>query len=142
MQQSTRLRLLHLVFALATIVLIGAPSAAQVAHVKLKGKVDQLWRTQAYYVSSGVEATLYTVPPDRQLVVTDVIVTNANGSPAVARLRGDGVIELNLAVPSSSTFAHAFGTGIVFGPGEEVRALATSAGQLQFHLTGYLMKVR
>ena len=124
--------------------LVGSPSAAQVAGVKFKGKVDELWNSRPYFVNPGEPASIYTVPADRRLIVTDVLVTNENPSSALARLTsGTGTFEeVHLVVPGGSVFAHSFATGIVFDPGSEVTALATATGQLAFHLTGYLIKAK
>jgi hypothetical protein len=101
-------------------------------------------------------ATAFTVPSGRLLVVTDVVLTNPNGTPAcgpsisaggaptapAAGESGTGV----LCVPPQTSLSLALTTGLEFAGGETV-ALGNAAtpgatsGPVHFHLRGFLVNL-
>jgi hypothetical protein len=121
------------------------PAAAQTADVKLKGKLEELWRSKAYTMNPGGSFTVYEVPADRRLVLTDVVLPNPHASAITVRVdSGEATtIELALQVAAAATFSHAFTTGIPFEPGSEVRVrYVAGPAPIEIHLTGLLLKAK
>lgn len=136
---------LRIVLAACFAIGLTLPAAAQTANVKLKGKLEELWRSRAYTMNPGGAYTLHEVPADRRLVLTDVVLANPHASAVTVRVdAGEGTnVELSLEVAAGSTFSHAFTTGIPFEPGSELRVrYFAGPAPIEIHLTGLLIKAK
>lgn len=92
-------------------------------------------------VANLTDVSAFTVPSDRRLIITDVIISNSNSSSSCcARISRNGPFVTGfIAVEANSSFEHTFLTGIEFGPGDMVGVRnGASSGPLDFYLRGYL----
>ena len=78
---------------------------------------------------------LFTVPTDKRLLITDVIVSGAVSNSQI--LRGTSVVS-NIIVLSSQTYEHSYVSGIEFASGETRSISPGSSGQTNWELRGFL----
>src|SRR5262245_64826474 len=87
---------------------------------------------------------LFTVPANQILVITDLMITNDNATPADALriFRSNNQATSFITVAPHSTFAHTFATGILFLPGDTLRVRnGGSAASATFYLRGFLLSI-
>lgn len=121
------------VWILAMVVGLFAASELRAADVEII--VNQL--------SNLTDTDVFTVPKGKKLVITDVIVSNSNGSESCcARIGTGGFASARtafIAVPAGGVFEHSFVDGIAFKANEKVSVRnGASAGALDFYLRGTL----
>ena len=136
----------NVVFGLLVAAAIGVSMAGllegQVPTIKGKGSFKKSIAFTVIDVDIGQQEDVYTVPPGRKLILTDVVIDNPNTGEANAtnvRKNGEGVIEV--ALPASSAFAHSFVSGPEFVTGDVLQVHNASAqNNVRFSLFGYLVK--
>lgn len=139
-------RLFGALFVLGLCAVLGNMAVSQVPTVKGKGKLKVM---RQYVVSVGAGQTVQVsdpgwidglVPPKRQFVLTDLIISNLDANTAfgvkVAR-DGDFAGAPTFIVPGESTFAHAFGSGLSFPAGSKIEVRSGGTGVLTVTITGY-----
>jgi len=93
-------------------------------------------------VPSRTDVNVFTVPANRGLVITDVMISWEVGGTSCSdvRILRNGLPATSIiTVPAFSTFSHAFATGIHFGAGETVAVSNGITGCiLHFYLRGFL----
>jgi hypothetical protein len=84
---------------------------------------------------------LTSVPLKMTFVMTDIIVSNANGTAAQFQLFEAGVATLThqVEVGANSTFAYNFGTGLEIPASGHMNIFATG-GTINYTIVGYLRK--
>lgn len=95
-------------------------------------------------VANLTTTDLLTVPADRRVIITDLLIANSNNAEVVSQrvFRGASAATLSLVIPANSSFSHVFATGIEFDAGEVVRVRnGASSGPVNFYLRGYIVKV-
>ncbi len=123
---------------------LGHDLFASLPTVKGKGRLASTFE-KAVALGSPAFETLYTVPANRTLVLTDVVVGNTAASTfcqfGLVRVGppDDAEVLATIRVPVNETFDHLFGSGIEFGAGAQVIAVVTS-GSAGLTLRGYLRK--
>jgi hypothetical protein len=136
---------LALVVSLGANVLLSGQLHAQVPTVEAAGKMQEGITRHAIAPQPG-NSHLYTVPPGRRLILTDVFLTNGSSTEAMGAVLRRGMVEIVvnfIFVPPRQTFAHAFVTGIEYGPGDEVVVSVEGGGNPHYiTIAGYLMKER
>lgn len=118
---------------------------AAVVTIKGKGKVAAEQQLYSENVPGGGSRPLLTVPADRELIVTDLIVINSSATDATLRLSDDfpGTNQApDIFVAAKTTFAHAFTVGLEIGPDVILTATNIGAGtsQITVYVGGYLKK--
>ncbi|HKB15104.1 MAG TPA: hypothetical protein VKF62_03515 [Planctomycetota bacterium] len=114
---------------------------AQVPTVKGRGKVLSIVEIIQNGVGTNTTTGVYSVPVDRRLVITDLMIADTSGSTSLnARILRSGTpATANLTVTAERTLCHSFATGIEFSEGQLVSVVnGDSAGPLNFYLRGYL----
>ena len=93
-------------------------------------------------VPNNTDVNVFTVPAESGLVITDVLISWADGGLScrdIRILRGGLPATSIISVPAHSTFSHAFATGIHFVAGETVTVSNGNTGCIvHFYLRGYL----
>ncbi|MCZ6622846.1 MAG: hypothetical protein O7B35_01205 [Deltaproteobacteria bacterium] len=84
---------------------------------------------------------VFTVPANRRLIISDLIISSAGSDARDIRILRDGLPAPSLiTVSSTSAFTHTFATGIHFVAGEIVAVShgSTGAAPVHFYLRGFL----
>ena len=105
------------------------------------GKLNEVVEIIQDNVAISSTVQVYTVPADRRLVITDLMIADEGGGTSFdARILRDGVAATsNLTVRSNDTFRHSFAKGIEFAAGQAVSVVnGDTSGPLTFYLRGYL----
>ncbi len=89
-------------------------------------------------VSSPTPVDVFTVPANRRLIITDVMMSTNSGSSNAEILRDGTPATAFINVSSGNTFSHSFATGIEFVANETVAVDAGSGTNINFYLRGYL----
>jgi hypothetical protein len=91
--------------------------------------------------SPSPAVAVYTVPPGKQLTITDVIIAAGSGGTASIYRNGTGVSRVTLGGTATSTYEHSYVSGIVF---EETQIVSIdnlgggSGGSVHYELRGFL----
>ena len=117
------------------------PAVAQVPTIP-GGRLDVVEIIQNA-VAAGSDLLVYTVPSNKRLVITDVILSaNASGPTCGNTLLRAGtraMSELCFSNVAFGTLAFSFITGIEFGPGDTV-AVRNATTVVNWYLRGYLTR--
>lgn len=139
---STRTNFTFGVFILVCFLAPGI-AVAQVLTVPIGGKPVEIVEIAQNLSPDGTLVTVYEVPMNRRLVITDLIIT---GGYCGHRLNRDRGLLLTLCIPAGTTagthatFAHTFATGIEFEAGQTLDLQNSSPDGAQYYLRGYLTK--
>ena len=149
MMSRTRTLLLGSGIAAILIVLVVGSSPAQIMTTVAPGvKVEEPVRITTTVVSFS--ETSYTIPDDRDLIVTDVVATCRTINPCLLSVFGPSHNSsdalLIIVVPATSTFSHAFTTGFRLPGGNGGQLFIQNSNQpeattnLFVTITGYLVR--
>ncbi len=128
---------------LSLVLFLASDLHAQVATVKAKGKVLGTVEVIENNVADLTTVTVFIVPQEQRLVVTDVLIASPNGTETDSqRIFRSGVAATSfITVTKNSSFGHSFATGIEFLAGDTVQVRnGDSDGPTHWFLTGYLTK--
>jgi len=94
-------------------------------------------------VPDSTEVDVFTVPANRRLIITDLIISTSGTNAREARILRDGAPATSFlpVLGNLNAFSHTFATGIHFVAGETVKVSSGPAGggSVHFYLRGFLV---
>jgi hypothetical protein len=137
-------RLLALLLSVAVLVTIPSGASAQVLTRPAKA-ADEIVEIIMDGVLPGTTVVVFTVPPGKRLLVTDLLLSTRGGSCGFAILRNTAPATSTLCSHDRGTFSHSFLTAIEFVSGDTVSVRNDNVEGASFsnwYLRGYLARER